>query len=347
MLKLSIILPVYNVALYLKDCLDSCINQDLPKDDYEIICVDDGSTDNSSDIIAQYMTWNPNIVYAKQSNSGVSVARNSGLGIARGKYVWFVDSDDFIECNVMNKLVNIMETHDLDVLGFDYDRVQQDSRMTIPEHKDIEPALSEVKSDYSAMKLVGGASSWAFILKKEYLTTNDIEFNPNISYGEDTLYSFLVLSNSKRAMKMTSNIYHYRLREGSAMHTKSIDNHKKRCESMFCMAEAYKFQYEKCKKQNVNSLLLNNVLTRQHLAVRNVLFSAMMVNFEYANKMKISLKQKGMYPFPIIWWSIKPCPTIKQTLMSWFSLFFGFSSYYYMCSKLISRLKNRKGAYEA
>ena len=102
MKKLSIIIPVYNVENYVGKCLESCLNQDIPKNEYEIIVVNDGTKDNSVQVIEKYITPENNIRLIHRKNGGLSAARNTGLKEAKGEYVWFVDSDDWIENNVLN-----------------------------------------------------------------------------------------------------------------------------------------------------------------------------------------------------------------------------------------------------
>ena len=104
-LLLSFIIPVYNCAKYLNECLDSIINQNTDNWSYEIICINDGSSDTSLQILNSYANKNTNIVVLNQNNMGVSYARNRGLSSARGEYVWFVDSDDFI---IPNSLFSIL-----------------------------------------------------------------------------------------------------------------------------------------------------------------------------------------------------------------------------------------------
>lgn len=95
---LSIIVPIYNAEKYIEECLNSCLAQDIDSSDYEIVCVNDGSEDNSLDILKKYEKSH-NIVVVDQKNAGVSSARNKGLLSAKGDFVWFVDSDDFIRQN--------------------------------------------------------------------------------------------------------------------------------------------------------------------------------------------------------------------------------------------------------
>ena len=106
--QLSIIIPVYNLQEYIGVCLDSCINQTMKNESYEVICVNDGSTDNSLTIINEYCRKDERIKVVNQENYGVSAARNMGLSLAQGKYVWFVDGDDMLIQNSVEILLYIM-----------------------------------------------------------------------------------------------------------------------------------------------------------------------------------------------------------------------------------------------
>lgn len=113
---LSIVIPIYNVELYVERCLLSCLNQNISISRYEIILVDDGSPDNSIDKISKWLD-RENIILLTQSNSGLSVARNNGLLYARGKYVWFVDSDDWILENCLREITSYMDA-EVDIITF-------------------------------------------------------------------------------------------------------------------------------------------------------------------------------------------------------------------------------------
>ena len=120
--RLSFIVPVYNVAPYLRKCVDSLIAQDY--DDYEIILVDDGSTDECPQICDELAAAYENIRVIHQENAGLSAARNAGLKVAKGEYICFVDSDDYWEENVLGGLMEQVEREKLDVLRFDYQNVR-------------------------------------------------------------------------------------------------------------------------------------------------------------------------------------------------------------------------------
>lgn len=98
---LSFIVPVYNTEKYLAECLDSLLEQDIPYEEYEIICVNDGSTDGSLDILRRYAEAHSNVIVVDKENGGVASARNAGLDAACGDYIWFFDSDDIIHPNIL------------------------------------------------------------------------------------------------------------------------------------------------------------------------------------------------------------------------------------------------------
>lgn len=106
-IKVSIVIPVYNVESYLEECMESVINQSL--DDIEIICINDGSTDSSLKILERYESKYNNIIVINQENKGLSASRNIGIRKARGKYIYFLDSDDFINIKSMEKCYKVCE----------------------------------------------------------------------------------------------------------------------------------------------------------------------------------------------------------------------------------------------
>ena len=109
MLRLSIVIPVYNLEGYISETLDSCLEQNIPHSDYEIICINDGSTDNSESVILGYAERYPNIRLFTQENAGVSAARNLGISLAEGRYIWFVDGDDIIVSNCLSEILSMLE----------------------------------------------------------------------------------------------------------------------------------------------------------------------------------------------------------------------------------------------
>lgn len=119
-MKLSIIVPVYNVEPYIERCVRSLEQQNIPKQEYEIIIVNDGTQDQSIQIINKLRLEYPNIVLIEKENGGLSSARNYGLKYAQGEYIWFIDSDDYIEPNILNSILEKSYELNLDLLAFNY-----------------------------------------------------------------------------------------------------------------------------------------------------------------------------------------------------------------------------------
>ena len=228
MIALSIIVPVYNVSKYLEKCLDSLLCQDLRPEEYEIIIVNDGSTDNSEEIAKRYAETYSNVHLLTQANGGLSAARNTGIKQAVGKYIQFVDSDDYLEPNVLGALVKKMEHEQLDVLRFNYQNVNEEYQVYEP-YKDYKPFV-----DYSDIVTSGetflndrlGYACYAvqFIIKASILKQENNYFKSGI-YFEDTEWTPRTLIQAKRVSSTNLMVYNYLLREGSI--TKSVTKEKK------------------------------------------------------------------------------------------------------------------------
>ena len=125
---LSIVVPAYNVERELKKCIESCLKQDIPQESYEIIIVNDGATDNTLQVATDIAAKHKSVSVINQKNMGLSGARNTGLKYANGKYVWFIDSDDYIKPNVLGNMIRQADDNDLDCLFFRLQRVFDDER---------------------------------------------------------------------------------------------------------------------------------------------------------------------------------------------------------------------------
>lgn len=217
-MKLSIIVPVYNVAPYLRKCVDSLLAQDLSLEDYEIILVDDGSLDFSPTICDEYAREYENIRVVHRQNRGLSTARNIGIEIASGQYVQFVDSDDYLEPNVLDGLVKKMEFDQLDVLRFNYQNVNEAYEVFEPNKvsKQFVDYRDEICDGLSFLKERLGYVCYAcqFMIRKSLLETNRIWFKTGIIF-EDTEWTPRVLLKAERVQSFDKIVYNYLQREGS------------------------------------------------------------------------------------------------------------------------------------
>lgn len=217
MIKLSIIVPIYGVEQYLRKCVDSLLAQDLPLSEYEIILVDDESPDACPQICDEYAAAHENIRVIHRENGGLSAARNSGIEVAKGEYIMFVDSDDYIEPNVLKGLLAQMERDNLDVLRYRLQYVN-------PQYEVFNPYKSDPfkGNDYSEMPTDGvsflnsrmstACYAWAFVIKRELL--DGCIFTPGI-YFEDTDWTPRMLCKAKRVASTNTVVYNYLVREGS------------------------------------------------------------------------------------------------------------------------------------
>lgn len=184
MVKLSIIIPVYNTEEYLPRCLNSCLEQDLPANEYEIIAINDGSSDNSLQILNAYALKYPNIRVINQENRGLGATRNRGLNLAIGEYIWFVDSDDWV---LENCLLDIYENcKDVDILETDRAYLYKDHVVYI-----------------NIAKWTGVPG---YIFNREFLIKNKLIFRENI-YFEDSEFTPRVLYLSNKTVLYKKAIF--------------------------------------------------------------------------------------------------------------------------------------------
>lgn len=222
----SVILPVYNVALYLERCVDSVLSQSLK--DYEIILVDDGSTDASGQICDAYAEKHPNIRVIHKINGGLASARNAGLELAQGEYVWWVDSDDWIEPGALEQLHKASCENMPDIVKFRYFRVEKESQ-EIP--CNIEPG--EYAGEEAVSKLLDRAfyatgkyllSACFHVYRRSFLKRTNITFISEKKVGsEDYLFNLCVLPMAQSVCVLSVPLYSYYLREGSLTQTYKKD----------------------------------------------------------------------------------------------------------------------------
>ena len=218
----SVIIPVYNVEKYLNECVDSVLEQTYK--DLEIILIDDGSTDQSGLICDGYMDIDNRVKVIHKKNGGLSDARNAGFSISRGKYVYFLDSDDFIKPYAIEVLVNKMEDNNADFIFFDAETIydnfddsqyKEDFVRRHCYHTDqgslIFQELIENKEYYSCVPLL--------FFRKSFIEKNQLKFIEGIMH-EDELYTAVAFVRAERITQLNESIYVRRLRSGSIMSNK-------------------------------------------------------------------------------------------------------------------------------
>lgn len=282
-IKLSIILPVYNVAPYLKMCLDSILEE--IKDDTEVIIIDDGSTDDSPSICDAYAFKDNRIRVRHQLNAGQSAARNAGLSAARGLYISFIDSDDFIDSRVLNYMVNALEKSNADFaissfVSIPYNCVQRNFE------------LFDIKSFslISSEDFLQGIQKYAMqVWNKVYRRTfiEGLNFKEGILY-EDVAYIHDIAMRMSKAVYIDTPMYYYRIaRPGSTVsafkmtrlpayddvQTFVSDVHERFSKKAYLSisrmaANFFQQQYTECKLLLNDKLILADILERYKNVVR-------------------------------------------------------------------------------
>ena len=204
-MKVSVIVPVYNVEKYLDKCLTSLVNQTLKE--LEIIIINDGSTDNSQKVIDKYSKKYKNIIAITKENGGVSEARNLGLEKATGEYIGFIDSDDWIEPNMYELMYQKAITENFDIVACDTQAIYNDKKVYISSNiKDDNVSNKELMIDAYAV-------IWNKIYKKELL--NDIKFKKGMNFCEDVEFLYMIYSKVKKIGVIKEPLHNYLQREGS------------------------------------------------------------------------------------------------------------------------------------
>lgn len=213
-LKLSYILPIYNVEQYISQCLESIYQQGLADEEFEVICVDDCSTDHSMDVVRKYRTIHDNIVIIKHvENKKAGGARNTGLKAARGEYIWFIDSDDKIVANAAKKLLNMMETENLEVMSFNIFLLRGDEyrRETVFNNNIVAcKGIDFLHVAFGKRLVYNLGYPYRSLYKKSLLLENDIHFPERMLYGEDTTFMAEAICAANRVSCVNDYIYIYR-----------------------------------------------------------------------------------------------------------------------------------------
>lgn len=212
--QISIIIPVYNAEQYLTECLDSILGQSFS--DYEVIMVDDGSTDGSADVCLRYAEADPRFVYIYKENGGVSSARNKGLDMARGEWVSFIDADDWVSEDYLSSFMQL--EHKADVTFFGETSVEMDGTISqkIPEERYCE-GRSDVEETIYYLKCgsLGDVLGWTWdkFLRNSIIKEYDIRFVEEVSFREDELFALEYCRYIHSICTIGKSLYFYRVIE--------------------------------------------------------------------------------------------------------------------------------------
>ena len=209
MIKVSVVIPVYNAQNYLNRCLDSIINQTLKE--LEIITVNDGSTDDSLNILNRYKIQDNRIKIIDQKNSGTGIARNNGIKIAKGEYITFIDADDTIEETMIEKLYKKILQEQSDMVVCNINRV--DSKLGKKIGTRVYSDIDKVTFFKYILSFQYKSFVWAKLYKKSLFLTNNILFPPELKHNEDNATFFKFVYYAKKVTFLKEYLYNWMIVE--------------------------------------------------------------------------------------------------------------------------------------
>lgn len=304
MILLSIIVPVYNIENYITRCIESLLNQGFSQDEYEIILINDGSTDNSEQICLHYATLYNNIIFKSQINQGVSAARNSGLEMARGKYICFVDGDDYLISNGLSTIFyNYTQPENPDITMYqmyitnNYLNYPLDNKIVYPKG---EKTFEGHGHDYILKKGLK-VNVTAAIFKKSFLIENKLKFF-DYTIAEDFLFFTSALFLNPTVISTSYNIYRYIMHGNSIITARSSKQAQKCVYDYLCVMKNIQQQLSNisdetqplyniyAKAMNLHSfyifkkILIANYSTSKYISIINKFKQAKLLPIIYTGK---------------------------------------------------------------
>lgn len=263
MALVSIIMPVYNVEKYIERCIQSILNQTYKE--FELIIVNDGSPDKSINIANNYKKLDNRIYIINKENGGLSDARNVGLTHARGKYILFLDSDDYIEKSLLEETVMMAEKNDAEVVMFGYyvdycnvnEEVWKQDEVLLPTQIYNREKLKDIVPEKNFLKLLGYA--WNKLYKYEFLMENQAIFTKGLSLIEDINFNAPLLGKVNKLVILEKALYHYIQRDRETLG----NTYYKDCYELQCKVN--KLREDMFKEWNIDENKIRGVLIENHI----------------------------------------------------------------------------------
>ena len=252
----SIVMPVYNAEKYLRYTLDSVKAQTFKQ--YELIAINDGSTDNSLKILQDYQRNMKQLRIVDQENTGVSTARNNGIKAVEGEYLCFLDADDYLHPDYLGNLYEIMDKEKVDIVCCDYQvfytkecEFSGDENTFNDSHtENIYDTYGKVSFDYM-MSIGLGTALWNKMYRKSLLLDNGIQFFPESSYGEDMFFNWKAVLVSRSVFLIKRKLYGYRLSETGASvkyHPELFEHYEREYKQLIQFGKIHNFDISVLKK---------------------------------------------------------------------------------------------------
>lgn len=297
-MKLSIIVPMYNVEKYIQRCLSSIINNKGFLENCELIVVNDGTKDNSESIARKIIEGLPNAQIIAQENRGLSAARNTGLSRAKGEYIWFIDSDDWIELNAIAVLLDKIDKK-WDIVQFGYNIVYSNGQ------KECFLRTPMVASGGKVLASMSWPMGAPFSLyRKDFLDNNDLSFYEGI-YHEDNDFTPRVLALAKDVLVISDSLYNYfKGNPNSILSTPNI----KKCHDLILVSKRKLDFIQTISDVGIKKTLLNLAASELNTSLRNI------ARYQYSKEQKVDCLKEidNLYVR-----SFLHCSKIKYVFMAW------------------------------
>ena len=294
--QLSIIVPVYNAEKWLRRCVDSLLNQDLLREEYEIILVDDGSKDASSQICDEYAAAYSGLVRViHQPNGGVSMARNAALDAAVGEYVMFVDADDYIEPNCLHKIVGQAYKSNAEVLFYKHKVVTEQSERidnSVPTGITVKDFCT---GEYYMLNNGDTGSIWRSLYSRDVIESIKLRFYPNITH-QDVLFNFQILPFVERIAFCDVVVYDYIYEGESLTRTKSEEKIKYNIYNDFVVAAEIKNYIGKLSSANLRDFCAIHANSLLVGLVYLLFFNKQSWGRDFCRRCLELCEERGVYP---------------------------------------------------
>ncbi len=266
--EISILLPCYNVEKYLPQCLDSVLAQTFS--DFELVCINDGSTDKTGEILTCYAKKDSRIKIITQENKGLSFSRNISIDIAIGKYLWFVDGDDFMEIDAVENIVDyINKNKDIDIVLFDANYIKKSGEIVTS--KFLNKRYLPNKNPFNPLMVSGklykitSPVTWTKVFKKSFIETSNLRFQ-NLSSCTDIFFTRMALILTKQIGYINKVLYNYRIESDGSITSQKTKRAPNIIKALKLLKEslensnkynAYKKTFEYDVISNINYQLVN------------------------------------------------------------------------------------------
>jgi glycosyltransferase involved in cell wall biosynthesis len=296
--RLSIIIPVYNVENYVSTCIHSLLNQGIDLGDYEILIINDGSTDNSLKIAKSFEYKYANISVYSQKNEGVGSARNKGINLAKGKFIYFIDPDDYLADNVLGLILFYAEKNNLQILTFS-------SQSTTKTNLNV--SLSNNTKDFQLRTLDGMSyissngyknEVWCYIVERSFLNEIGLKFIVG-KWMEDAIFTSHLFLKVKRISKSPIDAHRHVKVKGSAMTSKEAEHYIKLIyDNANAAKELGNLIQEVKSSKNANSECINRLQARQQSFVFFLMIRILKsrITFKEVKCILNTMKENKAYP---------------------------------------------------